>query len=171
MIIYIIMLALSILFAYVSTKVETRKEKIISITLSILPFILVSGIRYDVGTDYLYRYLPNYLIFVHGGFISSLEKPRYVIIFIILVLILGGYLENVADFIITNTPLNNMTNIAKYVKYFKMDGKLSISALTVETLFYEKRIDDAVKKQTDYIVHPRRADSERWTREFYFKHV
>lgn len=401
MIIYISMLAISILFAFLSKKSETKKEKVIFATLTTLPFIIVSAFRYNIGTDYLYRYLPNYLIFTHGKFIDSLEqlfvvlikicvffnkdyvalfvvtsiiinglvmwtifkysknpimsiiiffigsfyfqslnlvrqyiamvilfagyhlllhnkskylyiiivgiatlfhsmsavflivlfldkkeiKAKYFLILIALILVLGGYLGNIANFIVTKTPLNEITNIAKYIKYFKMGGDLSLSAIIVETavyiyiymmfqklkeknvvekeaiffvnmqtmtllctimnvhfnlffriallfsifqiisipyfwlknkdenlkifkieksvmtftvlllfvitsrmifsnvikgadgvlpyvtIFYEKRIDDAVRKYTDYTIHPRRADSKRWTREFYIKHV
>ena len=404
MIVYISMLAISILFAFFATKSETKKEKILFATLSTLPFIIVSTFRYNIGTDYLHRYLPNYLVFTHGGFIDSLEplfivliemcvfftkdyvalfvvtsiiinvlvmipifkhsknpimsisiffigsfyfqslnlvrqyiamvvlfagyymlfnkkskylyiilvgiatlfhsmsavflivlflekkeiKAKYFLILIAFILVLGGYLGNIADFVVTNTPLNEVTNIAKYVKYFKMGGDLSLSAIIVETavyiyiymmfqklkekneeiekeaiffvnmqtmtllctimnihfnlffriallfsifqiisipyfwfknkgenlkifkytiengvmiftvmvlsvmsarmifsnvikgadevlpyvtIFYEKRIDDAVRKYTDYTIHPRRANSKRWTREFYIKHV
>ena len=401
MIVYISMLAISILFAFLSTKSETKKDKMIFATLATLPFILVSSFRYNIGTDYLHRYLPNYLVFAHGRFIDSLEplfivlikmcvfftkdyvalfvvtsiiinvlvmwtifkysknpimsiiiffigsfyfqslnlvrqyiamvilfagyymlfqkkskylyiimvgiatlfhsmsavflivlflekkeiKAKYFLILIVLILAVGGYLGNIADFIVTNTPLNEITNIAKYVKYFKMGGDLTLSTIIVETavyiyiymmfqklkeknavekeaiffvnmqtmtllctimnihfnlffriallfsifqiisipyfwfknkdenlkifkfeksvmtftililavmtsrmmfsnvikgadevfpyvtIFYEKRIDDAVRKYTDYTIHPRRADSKRWTREFYIKHV
>ena len=58
MIIYITMLGVSILFSYISTKYDKILKNIFRI-LSVIPFIIVSGFRYKVGTDYLFRYVPD----------------------------------------------------------------------------------------------------------------
>lgn len=250
--IYIIMFLLSIILAYLSMKVKNKYYKIILQVGAIVPFVLVSAIRYDVGTDYFYRYVPNYLIFVKGGYVDSLEplfillikicvkfsdsyvllfvvtsiiinvlimitifkysknpilsiaiffcgsfyfqsmnlvrqfiamaiifcayrillcekkkflyvifiliatmfhsmsavflislflekrviKLKYLIIIILLVMILGGYIGNILEFIVYNTPLKDVTNIAKYIKYFKTDGNLNISTILVESIIY-----------------------------------
>lgn len=71
--IYITMIALAILFSYLFSKTDKKINKIIYSILSMLPFIIVSAIRYDVGTDYFFRYVPNYNTFVEGGTVNSLE--------------------------------------------------------------------------------------------------
>ncbi len=73
MITYSIMIITSLLLSYVSTKIKNKKPKIFFQILSALPFIIVSGIRYDVGTDYLYRYAPDYLIIGEGDDVLNLE--------------------------------------------------------------------------------------------------
>lgn len=253
MIVYICMFIISILFTYLSTKAKNKIYKIIFQILATLPFVVVSAIRYDVGTDYFFRYVPNYNVFVNNGTVDSLEplfiiliriciffskdyvalfiatsiiinvlimftifkysknpvisviiyfcasfyfqsmnlvrqfiamailligyriilldnkkkylyiifvliatlfhsmsavfllllftekkeiKFKHCMIIIALILLLGGYIGHVVDFIVTNTPLNEITNIAKYVKYFKTGGDLSIAAIAVEVAVY-----------------------------------
>lgn len=252
MYIYLIMFLVSILFAYLSTKTKNKYYKLIMQGLAIIPFVLVSAIRYDVGTDYFFRYVPNYLVFVNGGNVDSLEplfvilikmcvgfsdsyvalfvvtsiiinvltmvtifkysknpilsiaiffcgsfyfqsmnlvrqfiamaiifcayrilfcgkkkylyiifiliatmfhsmsavflislflekkviKLKYLMIIILLIVLLGGYIGNVVEFVVSNTTLKEVTNIAKYVKYFKADGNLNVSTILVETIIY-----------------------------------
>ena len=59
MIVYISMFIISIFLTIVSQKSKNRISKIIFQILAVLPFIIVSAIRYDVGTDYFVRYVPN----------------------------------------------------------------------------------------------------------------
>lgn len=73
MLVYISMIALAILFSYLFSRTDKKKNKIIYFILTMLPFIIVSAIRYDVGTDYFFRYVPNYNTFVEGGTVDSLE--------------------------------------------------------------------------------------------------
>ena len=73
MLVYISMIALAILFSYLFSRTDKKKNKIIYFILTMLPFIIVSAIRYDVGTDYFFRYVPNYNTFVAGGTVDSLE--------------------------------------------------------------------------------------------------
>ena len=68
--IYFIMLFISLLLAGLYVKKEKKK---IYAVLSFVPFFLVSALRYDVGTDYLYRYVPNYISIVNGMNVASLE--------------------------------------------------------------------------------------------------
>ena len=79
MIIYITMLGVSILFSYISTKYDKIPKNIFRI-LSVIPFIIVSGFRYKVGTDYLFRYVPDYLIIFEGGDVPNLEIITKIII-------------------------------------------------------------------------------------------
>ena len=55
MIIYLVMCLISILLVYKYDK----SNIIIYYLLAALPFILISGIRYGVGTDYFYRYVTD----------------------------------------------------------------------------------------------------------------
>lgn len=63
---------------------KSDKYKIIYFILSALPFIIVSGFRYDVGTDYSYRYLAEFYEISHGGNPTNLEIGFKCIIYLIL---------------------------------------------------------------------------------------
>lgn len=69
MIYYTIMLIISLLFA----ELYRKKNNKVFIFLSMLPFILVAGLRYDVGTDYMYRYIPEISELLKGGNPQNLE--------------------------------------------------------------------------------------------------
>lgn len=71
--VYIIMLIVSLFFIYLSGKSNDKKIKIICTILSVVPFILISALRYDVGTDYFYRYVPDYNNIVNGVNVDNLE--------------------------------------------------------------------------------------------------
>ncbi|MDM0466715.1 EpsG family protein [Clostridium perfringens] len=80
MIIYVCATIISIIFAYISIylKKDIRNTyanilRKISILLSFLPLFIVSAIRYDVGTDYFYRYVPGFIYIQYGG-IETYEK-------------------------------------------------------------------------------------------------
>jgi len=73
MIVYILMVLLSMLFCYFYERSDTKLKKRIFSILSFLPFFIVSGFRYGVGTDYLFRYAPDYLIIYEGGDVPNLE--------------------------------------------------------------------------------------------------
>lgn len=252
MIIYITMFIISIICTYVSTKVNNKYVKILMQILATIPFVVVSAIRYDVGTDYFFRYVPDYNIFVNKGTVASLEplfvllikacilisenyatlfiatsiiinslimmtifkyskKPvisviiffcggfyfesmnlvrqyiamaiilcgykvllmekkkflyliciliatmfhsmsafflialffdkkvikfKWMLVLILLIVVLGGYIGDIVEFVINNTPLKNITNIQKYVKYFKTNGDLHLSTIIVEAVIY-----------------------------------
>lgn len=71
--IYIIMLIISLVFAFVSEKKQKKCIKITFEILSIIPFIIVSAIRFDVGTDYLYRYASDFETIRLGGNVHNIE--------------------------------------------------------------------------------------------------
>lgn len=73
MIVYILMLLISILFIFISTKADKKWKKIICYILAGLPFFLVSALRYDVGTDYLRRYNYDYNRISQGIDVKNLE--------------------------------------------------------------------------------------------------
>ncbi len=73
MIVYIIMLITVLMFAYISIQVKNRKLKILFIILTIMPFIIVSGFRYGVGTDYFYRYVPDFNKIANNIEVNNLE--------------------------------------------------------------------------------------------------
>lgn len=68
--IYFVMLFITVFFALLYKKNENKK---IFAFLSFIPFFMISAIRYDVGTDYLYRYVPNYISIANGKNVTSLE--------------------------------------------------------------------------------------------------
>lgn len=73
MYIYVITLGISLLLSYVSTKMGNKKIKILLQILSAIPFFIISAIRYDVGTDYLYRYRADFEYIKLGGTPPNLE--------------------------------------------------------------------------------------------------
>lgn len=77
MIVYIMGYLLSIGIAYSSNLVKDYKIRKIIFLLSSVPFIIVSAIRYDVGTDYNARYVPDYYSVVNGEKIGNLEPLFY----------------------------------------------------------------------------------------------
>ena len=80
MIVYIIMIIISLFFAYLSIKMENKLQKIICIILTMMPFIIVSGFRYDVGTDFFYRYVSDFKSIANGAAIENLEIGFKIII-------------------------------------------------------------------------------------------
>jgi len=73
MIVYIISLLVTLLFSYLYTKTNNKYLKVTYFIATMLPFIVISSIRYDVGTDYLYRYAPDYLNIINGYDVPNLE--------------------------------------------------------------------------------------------------
>ncbi len=60
MITYIVMIIISIVFLLISNKSKKKSSKIIFFILAALTFFIISAIRYDVGTDYLKRYVYDF---------------------------------------------------------------------------------------------------------------
>lgn len=84
MIIYIGMLLLSILLTYLFK--NNVKLTFCKIMLAMMPFFIISAIRFDVGTDYLFRYLPDYFYLYKGIEVNNIEfgfKLLYYICFIL----------------------------------------------------------------------------------------
>lgn len=67
------MITISIIFAILENKEDNKTKKNIYRICIIIPFFLISGLRYKVGTDYMFRYVPNYLTILNGGNVDSLE--------------------------------------------------------------------------------------------------
>ena len=84
---YILMLIFSIAMILIAEKFKENKIiKIIAYTLSGLSFFVVSAIRYDVGTDYFYRYAPDYISMGQGVDITNLEIGYKIIVKICLLI-------------------------------------------------------------------------------------
>ena len=73
MITYIIMLIISMMLSSLYMKAKSKNSKIIFAICSVIPFIVVAGLRYDVGTDYMYRYVPDYINILNGTIPDNLE--------------------------------------------------------------------------------------------------
>ena len=84
---YILMLTFSIGMMLIAEKFkENRWIKITAYILSGLSFFIVSAIRYDVGTDYLLRYAPDYIKIGEGIDIANLEIGYKIIAWICLLI-------------------------------------------------------------------------------------
>ena len=74
--IYLFMTLLSVILAVIYKEYDDRyslkrregdfRKSRTAAVLSVLPFIAVAGFRYDVGTDYLYTYVPNFKEIANG---------------------------------------------------------------------------------------------------------
>ena len=74
MYIYIISFLITILLIYLAkTKVKNKKIKVILLILAVIPMLLVSALRYQVGTDYTKRYVENYRMLQKGIDVEDLE--------------------------------------------------------------------------------------------------
>lgn len=74
MLVYFIMLIFSITMIYISEKhCKNKKLKILLFICSGLSFFIVSAIRYDVGTDYLNRYVGDFIKIARGQEVNNLE--------------------------------------------------------------------------------------------------
>ena len=81
MVTYIAMIIISILFLLISNKSDNKTKKIICYILASLSFFLVSALRYDVGTDYLKRYVYDFNRIAQGIEVENFEIGFKVIIY------------------------------------------------------------------------------------------
>lgn len=71
---YIIMLIFSVMMICIAEKHQNNKAiKTGAYILSALSFFVIAAIRYDVGTDYLFRYAPDYINMGQGIDVTNLE--------------------------------------------------------------------------------------------------
>ena len=80
MIIYVLSLLLTLILMSLAIKNKSNKNYKVLAILSVIPFLFISAFRYDVGTDYFYRYAPNYITIANGGNIKNLEFTFKVLI-------------------------------------------------------------------------------------------
>ena len=73
MIIYVGALLVTLFFSTLYNRVNNKRAKVLYIIASILPLTIISAIRYNVGTDYLFRYAPDYLNIIKGCDVPNLE--------------------------------------------------------------------------------------------------
>lgn len=74
MIVYLIGFILTIILLYISEyKVKSEKEKIVLRVMAVLPLLVISAIRYNVGTDYNKRYVQDYINLSKGIDVTNLE--------------------------------------------------------------------------------------------------
>lgn len=74
MIVYLIGFILTIILLYISEyKVKSEKEKIVLRVIAVLPLLVISAIRYNVGTDYNKRYVQDYINLSKGIDVTNLE--------------------------------------------------------------------------------------------------
>lgn len=112
---YIIMLLISLFFAFILMEVKKLEGEYISykafkikriyteyllLFLSMLPFILISGLRRDIGYDYGQTYVAIFDYIAEGGSIFNASDIGYSILNKIIIILGGGY---VWLFLITTT--------------------------------------------------------------------
>lgn len=67
------MLLLSVAFMYKASKQTSAKKKYLYCFLAFLPFLLVSGFRYGLGTDYIRRYVYDFNRTLGGYRVPNIE--------------------------------------------------------------------------------------------------
>lgn len=74
MIVYLIGFIFTILLVYISEyKVKSKKSKTVLRVMAVLPLLIISAIRYNVGTDYDKRYVQDYINLSNGIDVPNLE--------------------------------------------------------------------------------------------------
>lgn len=131
MIIYISMLLLSLLFCALFNKMKDKKVCMLFAILSSLMFILVSSIRYDVGTDYLYRYVYDFNTFLSGKDVSNLEIGFKLLIKLCILITKSPQLL----FIITSTFINGFIFYTIYTK--SVNKYISITLFFTGAFFFQ----------------------------------
>ncbi len=129
--IYILMFAYSVFFSFLAVKQKRRIAKIICTILASIPFILISAIRYDVGTDYLFRYVPDYLKIVAGNDVDNME-PLFKLLMKICIFISENY---ITLFIVTSTLIISLIMISIYKN--SKNILLSVIIFVVGSFFFQ----------------------------------
>lgn len=110
MIVYIAMLITTITFIYMAEKTSNKKGKFFLYFVAVIPFVIVSAFRYNVGTDYYFRYVPDYNSIANGNDVGNLE-----IGFKLLIKFCIAFTENPQIlFIITSIVINLLTFYVVY---------------------------------------------------------
>lgn len=73
MLIYIGGLLSTLLLLYLSNKCNNKKGKLALEWFSVVPFFIISAIRYDVGTDFLWRYTADFENIANGIDVKNFE--------------------------------------------------------------------------------------------------
>lgn len=74
MIVYLIGFIFTIMLVYISEyKVKSKKSKTVLRVIAVLPLLIISAIRYNVGTDYDKRYVQDYINLSNGIDVPNLE--------------------------------------------------------------------------------------------------
>ena len=124
--IYLICIIISMLFGFLSTKVNKKFFKILYMILSFLPLFLIAGARFDIGTDYSYRYIPIFNIISKGSKVPGLELAFDLLIRICLIFSKNYYLLFwVTSFIILS------------LMYFTIFKQSKICTLSIFMLLFE----------------------------------
>ena len=67
------MILISLIFLILAEKMKKKELKLLMYILAVVPFFLVSILRYDVGTDYLKRYVYDYNRMAEGINVENFE--------------------------------------------------------------------------------------------------
>lgn len=129
MIIYFLVISTSIIFAILAEK--NRKNKTYFYTCYFISFIILflfSGLRYKVGYDYEYTYLPGYYSIKNG------YESRFEILFVLLNKLVY-YVFNNVDWLFILCSFITMRLVYKAIKQNSVDVGISI-ILLFSTRFY-----------------------------------
>ncbi len=127
MIIYVSMLIISLLCAYLSRKVKNTKLQKVFVIGMIIPFIIVSSIRYEVGTDYNYRYVNDFYSISNGTPVENLELGFKLIIKLCLIFTNNSQILFVVTSILINVLImlrinKNSKNLIFSITLFVIGG-------------------------------------------------
>lgn len=129
MIVYVIIITLSIIFAMGAEKSRESKKKFYFFWgISFILLFLFSGVRYKVGYDYEYTYLPGYYHIVNG------YESRFEIIFVWLNKLVYHIFNNV-DWLFIISSFITLYLVYKTIRKYSDNVTLSILMLFV-TRFY-----------------------------------
>lgn len=105
MIVYVAMFLLSVAFMHMATKESNHRKRFLLYVLSFLPFFLISGLRYGLGTDYFRRYTYDYTRMYEGEYVKNLEfgfvwlmkatmafSPKPFVMFLVTSLMITGFI-------------------------------------------------------------------------------
>lgn len=115
MIVYSIMFLISVLFSFLAySNGKHYYRRMIYTIIAFLPFIIVASVRYDVGTDYMFRNVPDYQNMVLGNDVPNLE-PLFKIIIRFCILFSKDY---VILFVVTSIIMYTLfaITVGKYSK-------------------------------------------------------
>jgi len=100
---------------------DKKREKvyfrnyIISFTLAVLPLFLVSALRYDVGTDYMYTYFPGFYK-IMGGYMEYSEAGFNILVMLIQLFTKDAqWLFVVTSFLFVYFMIDNIVKYSPYV--------------------------------------------------------
>lgn len=133
----------SMLAAYLGLKrFSDGRQKIITVIFSALPMILVAALRYDVGMDYMYTYVP-YFETVRAGFLEDYSQMEILYHLLnVLVARLGG------DYVWVFSACAILFYVAVYLQIFEDSPNPMLSIFLMTGMGYVFVFFNAMRQMT-----------------------